>query len=72
MVWMFALGLLVGVVGAAFYESRQIVGTLKMFNPDDPDEGAYLFIELNRPAETLGTKKFVSFEVDTNSFNTRG
>ena len=61
------LGFMVGIVSFLVYLIVRSVGTLRV-DQSDPTEQPYLFLELDKPVETVTNKKYVLFRVIKKNF----
>ena len=61
------LGFVVGIVSFLIYLIVRSVGTLRV-HQSDPTEQPYLFLELDKPVETVINKKYVIFRVSQKNF----
>ena len=61
------LGFVVGIVSFLIYLIVRSVGTLRV-DQSDPTEQPYLFLELDKPVETVINKKYVIFRVSQKNF----
>lgn len=61
------LGFIVGIVSFLVYLIVRSVGTLRV-DQSDPTEQPYLFLELDKPVETVTNKKYVLFRVSKKNF----
>ena len=61
------LGFVVGIVSFLVYVIVRSVGTLRV-DQSDPTEQPYLFLELDKPVETVINKKYVIFRVSQKNF----
>ena len=66
-VLLFLLGFMVGIVSFLVYLIVRSVGTLRV-DQSDPTEQPYLFLELDKPVETVTNKKYVLFRVNKKNF----
>ena len=66
-VLLFLLGFMVGIVSFLVYLIVRSVGTLRV-DQSDPTEQPYLFLELDKPVETVTNKKYVLFRVIKKNF----
>ena len=66
-VLLFLLGFMVGIVSFLVYLIVRSVGTLRVAQ-SDPTEQPYLFLELDKPVETVTNKKYVLFRVIKKNF----
>ena len=66
-VLLFLLGFMVGIVSFLVYLIVRSVGTLRV-DQSDPTEPPYLFLELDKPVETVINKKYVLFKVIKKNF----
>ena len=66
-VLLFLLGFMVGIVSFLVYLIVRSVGTLRV-DQSDPTEQPYLFLELDKPVETVTNKKYVLFKVIKKNF----
>ena len=66
-VLLFLLGFMVGIVSFLIYLMVRSVGTLRV-DQSDPTEQPYLFLELDKPVETVTNKKYVLFRVIKKNF----
>ena len=66
-VLLFLLGFMVGIASFLVYLIVRSVGTLRV-DQSDPTEQPYLFLELDRPVETVTNKKYVLFRVVKKNF----
>ena len=66
-VLLFLLGFMVGIVSFLIYLIVRSVGTLRV-DQSDPTEQPYLFLELDKPVETVINKKYVIFRVSQKNF----
>lgn len=66
-VLLFLLGFMVGIVSFLVYLIVKSVGTLRV-DQSDPTEQPYLFLELDKPVETVTNKKYVLFRVIKKNF----
>ena len=64
---LFLLGFMVGIVSFLVYLIVRSVGTLRV-DQSDPTEQPYLFLELDKPVETVTNKKYVLFRVIKKNF----
>ena len=69
-VLLFFLGFMVGIVSFLVYLIVRSVGTLRV-DQSDPTEQPYLFLELDKPVETVTNKKYVLFRVIKKNFISR-
>ena len=69
-VLLFLLGFMVGIVSFLVYLIVRSVGTLRV-DQSDPTEQPYLFLELDKPVETVTNKKYVLFRVIKKNFISR-
>ena len=69
-VLLFLLGFMVGIVSFLVYLIVRSVGTLRV-DQSDPTEQPYLFLELDKPVETVTSKKYVLFRVIKKNFISR-
>ena len=63
----FLLGFMVGIVSFLVYLIVRSVGTLRV-DQSDPTEQPYLFLELDKPVESVINKKYVLFRVNKKNF----
>ena len=61
------LGFVVGIVSFLIHLIVRSVGTLRV-DQSDPTEQLYLFLELDKPVETVINKKYVIFRVSQKNF----
>ena len=66
-VLLFLLGFMVGIVFFLICLVVRSVGTLRV-DQSDPTEPPYLFLELDKPVETVTSKKYVLFKVIKKNF----
>ena len=66
-VLLFLLGFMVGIISFLVYLIVRSVGTLRV-DQSDPTEQPYLFLELDKPVETVTNKKYVLFRVIKKNF----
>ena len=66
-VLLFLLGFMVGIVSFLVYLIVRSVGTLRV-DQSDPTEQPYLFLELDKPVETVTNKKYVLFRFIKKNF----
>ena len=66
-VLLFLLGFMVGIVSFLVYLIVRSVGTLRV-DQSDPTEQPYLFLELDKPVESVINKKYVVFRVNKKNF----
>ena len=66
-VLLFLLGFVVGIVSFLVYLIVRSVGTLRV-DQSDPTEQPYLFLELDKPVETVTNKKYVLFRIIKKNF----
>ena len=66
-VLLFLLGFMVGIVSFLVYLMVRSVGTLRV-DQSDPTEQPYLFLELDKPVESVINKKYVLFRVIKKNF----
>ena len=66
-VLLFLLGFMVGIVSFLVYLIVRSLGTLRV-DQSDPTEQPYLFLELDKPVETVTNKKYVLFRVIKKNF----
>ena len=66
-VLLFLLGFMVGIVSFLVYLIVRSVGTLRV-DQSDPTEQPYLFLELDKPVESVINKKYVLFRVVKKNF----
>lgn len=66
-VLLFLLGFMAGIVSFLVYLIVRSVGTLRV-DQSDPTEQPYLFLELDKPVETVTNKKYVLFRVIKKNF----
>ena len=66
-VLLFLLGFMVGIVSFLVYLIVRSVGTLRV-DQSDPTEQPYLFLELDKPVETVTNKEYVLFRVIKKNF----
>ena len=66
-VLLFLLGFMVGIVSFLVYLIVRSVGTLRV-DQSDPTEQPYLFLELDKPVESVINKKYVLFRVNKKNF----
>ena len=66
-VLLFLLGFMVGIVSFLVYLIVRSVGTLRV-DQSDPTEQPYLFLELDKPVETVTNKKYVLFRIIKKNF----
>ncbi len=66
-VLLFLLGFMVGIISFLVYLIVRSVGTLRV-DQSDPTEQPYLFLELDKPVETVINKKYVLFRVIKKNF----
>ena len=66
-VLLFLLGFMVGIASFLVYLIVRSVGTLRV-DQSDPTEQPYLFLELDKPVETVTNKKYVLFRVIKKNF----
>ena len=66
-VLLFLLGFMVGIISFLVYLIVRSVGTLRV-DQSDPTEQPYLFLELDKPVETVTNKKYVRFRVIKKNF----
>ena len=66
-VLLFFLGFMVGIVSFLVYLIVRSVGTLRV-DQSDPTEQPYLFLELDKPVETVTNKKYVLFRIIKKNF----
>ena len=66
-VLLFLLGFMVGIVSFLVYLIVRSVGTLRV-DQSGPTEQPYLFLELDKPVETVTNKKYVLFRVIKKNF----
>ena len=64
---LFVLGVMVGMLLTKLSYKPDIVGTLRM-DSSDPDDGPYLFLELETTPETLKKQNFVTLKVNNESY----
>ena len=69
-VLLFLLGFMVGIVSFLVYLIVRSVGTLRV-DQSDPTEQPYLFLELDKPVETVTNKKYVLFRIIKKNFISR-
>lgn len=61
------IGVIIGMVGSLIYFSTVAIGTLRI-DQSDPSEAPYLFLELDKPVESIMDKKRVLFRVNKKNF----
>lgn len=66
-VLLFLLGFMAGIVSFLVYLIVRSVGTLRV-DQSDPTEQPYLFLELDKPVESVINKKYVLFRVNKKNF----
>ena len=66
-VLLFLLGFMVGIASFLVYLIVRSVGTLRV-DQSDPTEQPYLFLELDKPVESVTNKKYVLFRVIKKNF----
>ena len=66
-VLLFLLGFMAGIVSFLVYLIVKSVGTLRV-DQSDPTEQPYLFLELDKPVESVINKKYVLFRVIKKNF----
>ena len=66
-VLLFLLGFMAGIVSFLIYLIVRSVGTLRV-DQSDPTEQPYLFLELDKPVESVINKKYVLFRVNKKNF----
>ena len=66
-VLLFLLGFMVGIVSFLVYLIVRSVGTLRV-DQSDPTEQPYLFLELDKPVESVINEKYVLFRVIKKNF----
>ena len=66
-VLLFLLGFMAGIVSFLVYLIVRSVGTLRV-DQSDPTEQPYLFLELDKPVESIINKKYVLFRVNKKNF----
>jgi hypothetical protein len=67
-VFWLSVGFIIGyVVIAVFTKSIKYIGSLRM-DASDPDDGPYLFLELETDVEELSRKKYVILKINTDDF----
>ena len=66
-VLLFLLGFMAGIVSFLVYLIVRSVGTLRV-DQSDPTEQPYLFLELDKPVESVINKKYVVFRVNKKNF----
>ena len=66
-VLLFLLGFMAGIVSFLVYLIVRSVGTLRV-DQSDPTEQPYLFLELDKPVESVINKKYVLFRVIKKNF----
>ena len=66
-VLLFLLGFMAGIVSFLVYLIVRSVGTLRV-DQSDPTEQPYLFLELDKPVESVINKKYVLFRVNKQNF----
>lgn len=59
----FVIGLIVGSLIMYCLTHPKIMGTLRLYESDEPGEQPYLFVELGRPVDELSRHKYVHFKV---------
>ena len=69
-VLLFLLGFMAGIVSFLVYLIVRSVGTLRV-DQSDPTEQPYLFLELDKPVESVINKKYVVFRVNKKNFISR-
>lgn len=65
------LSILLGVVLTVTLIRSKSAGTLKVYIPDDADEPPYLYVELDRPVDSICKAKQVVFKVDTRNIRSQ-
>ena len=61
------LGVIIGMLGMIIYLALVSVGTLRV-DHSDPTEPPYLFLELDKPVESITNKKQVLFRVSKKNY----
>ena len=61
------LGFVGGIVFFLIYLAARSIGTLRV-DQSDPTEQPYLFLELDKPVESVINKKYVLFRVNKKNF----
>ena len=64
------LGFVGGIVFFLIYLAARSIGTLRV-DQSDPTEQPYLFLELDKPVESVINKKYVLFRVNKKNFISR-
>lgn len=59
-----AISFLLGVFLTLAIVRKTSRGTLKVYTPDDLGESPYLYVELNRPIDSICKERLVMFKVD--------
>ena len=59
----FISGLIVGLIIMFFITRPKIMGTLRLYESDEPGEQPYLFVELGTSVYELRKRKHVSFKI---------
>lgn len=67
LVFIFAVGFLVGCVVGVVARRRKPIGSLRV-DASDPDDGPYLFLELTKPVSDVSKRKRVTLTVDTDDY----
>lgn len=62
LIMVFILGLMIGYVSKKFVDNIETVGNLRIDN-SDPDDGPYLFLELETNPESIKRKKYITLKV---------
>lgn len=71
MVFYLMLGIVIGFVLAVIGIYNLKSGTLKIYIPDLEDESPYLYVDLDKPVDTIMAKKHVVFAVDTKNISSQ-
>lgn len=61
------LGIVIGGLSVFIWISLRSVGTLRI-DQSDPTEAPYLFLELDKPVESVMNKKIVTFRVNKKNY----
>lgn len=64
---MLLAGILVGFIFACAWSTRNHVGTLRI-DRSDPDDQAYMFLELTEHPEVVSRKKYVMLKVSNENY----
>lgn len=70
MLWYCLLGFVLGIITSLIVVKRSLSGTLKVVKSDEEND-PYLFVELDKPVESIVEKRFVLFDVERRIIDSR-